>query len=271
MSGPEEIFSDEWLRLARASNDEALGAAEAAKDSVYGQLYLSTLREWFEEFPLSAKDKSHLRARLESMKNEEHLSGVNELSWWKFMLREGCTAKPLLPAGTPTPDFFVETPSEFYAEVTTTNMSDDEKNKAESGALISLDHDASIRRFLGKVTAKKERQLKYAAGQRMAGVLVIFDYSHWSGFGTQLYIAIADALLKGNCAFAGLPPELSAIAYVERSVQEGNIGIKCSYSAMYYNPFALYSLAAGTFPSLNQFFLQSGSIETRPASGWVRL
>ena len=60
-----------------------------------GGIYLNTLRLWFERFPVSKKQKKHLKNRIESFNNADHLGGVNEIVWWEFANSFGWTAKPI--------------------------------------------------------------------------------------------------------------------------------------------------------------------------------
>jgi hypothetical protein len=58
--------------------------------------------------------------------------------------------------------------------------------------------------------------MKYAADQGKPCVFVLFDYTTWSGFGTQLFRALGESLLGRNLGFKSFPAELSALAYLER-------------------------------------------------------
>jgi hypothetical protein len=105
------IFDDNWLRNAQAncSSDSWANEVIETLDST-GQRYLSMLNSWFASFPLrSTKEKQHLRKRLESLQNEDHLGGVNELTWWAFMQLEGICGNPLT-SRTSCPDFQLAPP-----------------------------------------------------------------------------------------------------------------------------------------------------------------
>jgi hypothetical protein len=218
-----------------------------------GRIYLSTLRLWFERFPLTLKQKHQLRTRLESLRDDEHLGGVNELAWWAFIVREGCTAAPLPPAAEPRPDFELESPTGCFVEVSTLNVSQKDKAHFEVGKGVALDHAETIRRVVGKLTDEKQRQLKYASDHTKPGVLALFDYTPWSGFGTLFYRKLGVFLLGKQLGFRSLPSELSAIVYLERKVQDGRMALSRNRSGVYYNPLALHPLPHGAFPSLNQF------------------
>lgn len=115
----------------------------------------------------------------------------------------------------------------------------------------------------------------YAASRRKRFVLALFDYTTWSGFATQFFHALREHLLGRSIGFKLLPPELSAIIYLERKVSpdgwSGRIGLSTLRSAVYYNPLTLHPLPAMSFPSLNQFSLQLLSIAPTCADPWIYL
>lgn len=266
------IFDANWIRQAQATASKKSWAHDAieALDTT-GGIYLSSLRLWFNEFPLKPKQKQALAARLESTKNEDHLGGVNELAWWAFLQKEQFHVNPIPPAKSSTPDFWVTAPSEFFVEVSTLNVSNQDKAKFEAREAAGLDHTETLRRILGKFTNEKQQQLLYAADQKKPGALVLFDYTTWSALGTQFYRFLGDFLLGKQCGFQGLPAELSALVYVERKCINGHIGISRLRSATYYNPNAKYALPLGTFTSLNQFWSQMVTTESVPTDYWVWL
>jgi hypothetical protein len=159
------IFDDNWLTNARAKSSSDSWANEAVEMlDTTGQIYLSTLRLWFDRFPLSdTKERQHLRVRLESLKNEDHLGGVNELAWWAFMQREGIAGKPLPTSSTPRPDFQLQPPADCFVEVSTLNVSDQDKATFQSGNSVALDEAETIRRIILKASGKKKRQLFYTS------------------------------------------------------------------------------------------------------------
>jgi hypothetical protein len=266
------IFDDNWLKEARAkSNSDSWVNAVIETLDTTGQIYLSTLRLWFERFPLNAKEKKHLRIRLESFQNTDHLGGVNELAWWEFMQREGIKGKPL-SSSKPCPDFQLEPPADCFVEVSTLNVSEKDKAKFKDGCPVALDHNETIRRVIGKLTDDKRCQLTYAVERKKAGVLALFDYTEWSGYGTQFFGVLGGALLGTQFEFKNLPPELSAIAYVERKVlEDGRIVLSRQRSAIYYNPLALHPLRRGVFSTLGEFSCQLVSIEPKSVEPWIWL
>jgi hypothetical protein len=98
--------------------------------------------------------------------------------------------------------------------------------------------------------------MSYPAIQTRPGTLVLFDYTIWGAFGTQFFRFLADFLLGKGRGFQELPPELSALVYVERKVVDGRIATSQDRSAIYYNPNAKYPLPVGTFTALNQCWSQ---------------
>jgi hypothetical protein len=267
------IFGDEWLKRARAARTGDCWISDVIKTfDTTGQIYLSTLRLWFTKFPLTPRQKQGLRSRLESFRNDEHLGGVNELAWWALMLRDGLICTPIPPAKSPRPDFELQQPAECFVEVSTLNVSLKDKRNFEteedSGV---LDHAETIRRVMGKLTAEKEQQMKYAADHQRPGVLVIFDYTTWSGFGTRFFRTLGEFLVGKQLGFKTFPPEVSAMIYLERKVLDGRIALNRHRSAIYYNPLALHSLAPGTFASLNQFWSQLVFTESKSPEHWLWL
>jgi hypothetical protein len=264
MSRTLTLFDATWLTQAQAkkSTDSWVTEVIAAPE---GTLYLDVLRVWFGRFPLnSIKDRRALKARLESLNTSDHLGGVNELSWWEFMRRTNLHAEPISTTTNPRPDFKVLTPTEFFVEVSTLNVSEAEKKKLECEGAIPLDHAETLRRLLLKAANDKKDQISYAASEGRACALVLFDYTMWSGFGTRFFRFLARALLGKTLEYAQLPVELSAIVYVERKVIDGRIAISRDRSAAYYNPHAKHPLPIGTFSVLRQFWCQM--METEPAS-----
>lgn len=272
MAAKTIIFDKSWTRRARASTDNTSWVRDVmATLDTTGGVYLASLRMWLNTFPLNAKQKKGLASRMESFKNEDHLGAVNELAWWAFLQREQHNIKPIATTSSPTPDFSVLAPSKFFVEVSTLNVSTQDQCKFQAGDSVELDHTETLRRILGKLTAEKQRQLSYAAGQKSPGVLVLFDYTTWSAFGTQFYRVLANFLLGEQRGFQGLSVELSALVYVERKVSNGRIAISRLRSATYYNPHAKYPLPMGTFASLNQFSCQIVESGSASPEGWVWL
>lgn len=267
------IFGDDWLQRARAATTGASWMADVIETfDTTGQIYLSTLRLWFTRFPMKPKQKQGLHSRLESFKNDEHLGGVNELAWWAFMLREGFICTPILTARSSRPDFEIQQPAECFVEVSTLNVAEKDKKSFETEENSGvLDHAETIRRLIGKLTAEKHQQMKYAADRQRPGVLVIFDYTPWSGFDTHFFRTLGEFLLGKQFGFKTFPPEVSAIVYLERKVLDGRIALSRHRSAIYYNPLALHSLAPGTFPSLNQFWSQLVFTESKSPEHWLWL
>ncbi|MBI4525443.1 MAG: hypothetical protein HY695_16705 [Deltaproteobacteria bacterium] len=258
------VLDGQWLRKAKARTagdtwvDDVLGSIDAG-----GGVYLSTLRAWFDEFPLRGnKNKRAFKARIESFANEDHLGAVNEVSWWKFMERTGLEGIPLQPSKTARPDFYITSPSEFFCEVSTLNVSDNDKRSFRRCQGIDLDHRSTMKRLLLKVTREKQTQIAYGAQKHIPSVLVLFDYTTWSGFATEFYRYLAKLLLGSEGVLSLLPKDLSALVYIERKVLDGRIVLSRDRSAVYYNPSARHALPFGTLPTLIQF--SNGIVEVRP-------
>lgn len=268
----QQVFGDDWLRKAQSKSKDAswVNAVVETLDTS-GQIYLCGLRLWFNEFPATPNDKKKLCERLENFQDQEHLGGVNELAWWAFMRREGIGAHVVKTAKTPRPDFQLEPPLDCFVEVSTLNVSENDRNERCVGNSVALDHRETIRRVVGKLTDEKHKQLIYATNQGKPAVLALFDYTEWSAFGTDCFKTLGEFLLGTEFGFRNLPPELSALVYLERKVLDGRIALSCDRSAIYYNPLAVQPLSLGSFPSLKQFWSQVASSEPGLPECWVYL
>jgi hypothetical protein len=269
------LFDESWLKKVQNRNasdswaDEVISTLDAG-----GSIYLGILRLWFSQFPLSNKQKKGLKANFESFNNEDHLGAVNELSWWKFMQRIKFSAEPIPASRTSKvhkPDFRIESPANFFVEVSTPNVSEKDKKKFVTGNSCTLDHSQTLGRIIRKVSEQKQQQIQYAAKQKQPCALVLFDYTTWSGLATQFFHFLTDFLLGEKMGFKGLSDGLSALVYIERKVIDGRILISRERSAIYYNPIAKYPLPIGIFPTLNQFAYQMIAIEPNFSDHWIRL
>lgn len=155
--------------------------------------------------------------------------------------------------GSARPDFYVTQPCELYIEVSTVNISQCDSKKIQQENSIALDNDETIRRVFGKFTEDKLKQLSYASNKNRPGVIVLFDYTYWSGFGTQFCQQLERVLLGQTCGFRSLPIELSALIYVDRHLVNGRFAIHRFRSAIYYNPYAGIPLAPSFLDALVQF------------------
>lgn len=267
------LFDKRWLKSARAKNHSTPSWVRDVMETLdtTGGVYLSLLRQWFDRFPLTASDKQKLKTELESFNNPDHLGAVNELTWWEFMRRTKLQANTVPTASTRRPDFKVTTPVEFFVEVSTLNISDTENKKIAAGNTVALNHLETLRRLLVKVMQDKKHQISYAASQNCPCVLVLFDYTEWSAFGTEFYRFLGDSLLGRGLDFARLPAKLSALVYVERKVIKGRIAVSKHRSAIYYNPIARHALPVGTLGALRQFWCQVLEAEPKSQNNWVWL
>ena len=268
------VFDEGWRARASGSalGDSWARAVIATLDADGGG-YLDILALWFDRFPLtSEKQRWALKTRLESCTTSDHLGAVNELSWYEFMRWAGLQASPIPPANAPRPDFKVTAPAEFFVEVSTLNVSDAERKERQETGGVDLNHKETLRRLLRKAAGEKDAQVAYAASESRPCMLVLFDYTSWSGLATNRYRFLATALLGEGRAFAQLPVALSAVVYAERKVfSAGRIAISQQRSAIYYNPAALYPLVVGAFDMLRQFGRDFGEVEPKSQEDWVWL
>jgi len=273
ISRGQPLFNEDWLQRARAAKGKNGWAAEVISAlGTTGGIYLSCLRHWFELFPLKLKEKNGLRTRLESLKVEDHLGAVNELTWWALMQQhQGVKIAPLPAAASPRPDFQVLPPADYYVEVSTLNVSQQDQATFQRGASVALNHAETIRRLLGKLTTEKKSQLRYALDKGKAAALVVFDYTTWSGMGTRFFRELGEYLLGARIGFASCPAELSALIYVERKVLDGHIVLSRDRSAAYCNPLAAYRLPSGTFPMFQEYSSRMVVTEPQSSDSWIRL
>jgi len=252
----KKLFGNEWLSKARNTNLESNCYARniIEKIDTSGQVYLNNIILLFDEFPANPKDKNKLRTQLECFDNTAHLGGVNELTLWDLMRSKGIKINPEPTAKEPRPDFKLTNP-DCFVEVSTLNPSKVDTLNLNNGNGVELCHDETIKRIVKKITDEKLKQISYANTKNKPAVLVLFDYTAWSGFGTEFFYELRNFLFdKNQCGFNELPIELSAIVYLERYVQDGQIKWNSNSWAVYYNPMAKYPLPF-SFPFLKQFSL----------------
>lgn len=97
MTRRTDIFDDNWIKRTKATAGSNSWAHDALRTlDTTGGVYLSSIRLWFNQYPLQSKQKQALAARLESTKDEDHLGAVNELVWWPFFARKNSTSIPCL-------------------------------------------------------------------------------------------------------------------------------------------------------------------------------
>jgi hypothetical protein len=265
------VFDVSWLDQARAETPNDSWVSGVMTYPEEGKLYLQTLRDWFAEFPISSrKDRVELKKRLERYDTRDHLGAVNELVWWEFMRRIHLHAEPVPTSTTPRPDFRVLKPSEFFAEVSTLNVSIQEGEELRKGG-VRPDPDKTLRRILLKAANDKKHQICYAFGKQKPCALVLFDYGVWSGLGLDWCSAFADALLGRTHASTKLPDSVSAIVYVVRKVIDGRMAVNRNRSAVYYNPGAKYPLPTGIFSKLREFRSEKTDTKSPRPDCWLWL
>lgn len=244
-------FSQTWLSKAKAYQKSDSWVADLVQNIPgTGKLYLDTLKNWYRKFPVTSL---HLRNRLDSFNTADHLGGVNELYWWQVMQKFGWNANPIPVGKTKRPDFQISAPAKFFCEVTTLNISTRDIKAMRGGKGVPLDHLQTIGRLLRKAGREKKDQLAYAENRGFPAVLVVFDYTVWSGFATQFYKELKTYLLGSTNGFASLPDSLSAIVYMEKKFLNGRFAMSLVRSAAYHNPYAAYPLSCGVFAVIRQF------------------
>ncbi|MEJ2351196.1 MAG: hypothetical protein P8Y03_15535, partial [Anaerolineales bacterium] len=186
MTVQQDLYDKNWRDNIKAEDLSSSWARDVlGKIDEDGGVYLSTIREWFSKFPVGSADQSrHMRKRLESLNTADHLGAVNELFWYNLATFLEWQLKALAVKST-APDFEVSSPACFYCEVTTLNVSQTDRQRLEEGLSAPLNHNGEAARILRKATDEKIEQLKYGYNNRKPSVLVVFDYSTFSGLGTQ--------------------------------------------------------------------------------------
>jgi hypothetical protein len=267
------VFDDDW-RVNASGNalPDSWARDVIATLDQDGGTYLDTLSLWFGRFPLtSQRHRWTLKTRLESLATVDHLGAVNELSWYEFMRHEKMEASPLPPVDLPRPDFKVTAPVDLFVEVSTLNVSGAERRALQSTGGVDLNHMETLRRLLRKATDEKTAQIEHAASEHLPCLLVLFDYTFWSGLATDYCRFLATALLGEPGAFPQLTVALSAIAYVERKIVAGRIAISLRRSAIYHNPAASHPLAPDILNVLRKFGRTTGEIEPASHEDWLWL
>ncbi len=253
MRNHEEIFTDSWLKNSQYAGEDSWAFRVWRDRESDGSVYLEYIRNWYQHLPLGSATKEQLRKRLENYKTEDHLGGVNELAWWVYMKQRGFDVVPIDTTDASRPDFHVKSPSEFIVEVTTLNSSRGDNVAFYQLAGAHLDQEATVRRIIAKANEEEKRaQFKYGADKGLASVLVLFDYSAFSGYGTQTEAAIEQTLLTETDNFSQLPHELSALIYVEKTGQHGKPAFVRSKTVVFHNPSALHPISLDPFSDLIQ-------------------
>lgn len=254
----QQLYDDNWLNNVKSKNISSSWAEDVLRDiDGYGGIYLYKIREWFLKFPCSTKQSKHMKKCLESVVTEDHLGAVNELFCYN-LARFFKWSLEVLTEKRSAPDFRVISPSCFYCEITTLNISQSDSNSFAKGKSVPItNHDKEASRILRKVAEEdKISQLKYGYDKQKPSVLIVFDYTMSSGFGTQRSRAFADTLLDTSA----MPKELSTLVYLERYISKGKFKLRLSQSAAYHNPSAGYPLEKTVFSRVKQFPLEYSEI-----------
>jgi hypothetical protein len=256
-----ELYNQSWLDGLKSKFTQESWVSDVIADiNGSGGVYLAILREWFLSHPLPSKGKKqHMKNALESLNNSDHLGAVNELCWFRLMCDLSLSPEALPEGRRKTPDFKGKSMlgSVFFCEVTTLNVSDKDSESISAGKGASLNQEIEISRIIRKATEEKAAQLQFGYKNQKGMVFVVFDYSIFSGLGTQRPLALADALLKTPTGLQAMKPYVSAIIYVERYVKGGRSRIRTSQSAVYHNPSADYPISTELFGCFVQYFIDS--------------
>lgn len=254
MSEQQKIYDDNWINNIKYKDISSSWAKDVLNDiEGYGGVHLSKIREWFSKFPFGSPVQSnHMKKRLESHITEDYLGAVNELFWYNLVRLHEWDLEALSEKKS-APDFNVTSPACFYCEITTLNTSQSDRNSFANGTGVPLNHDKEAARILRKTAEEKIEQLRYGYHKQKPSVLVVFDYSTFSGLGTQRPQALADVLLGSSGGLQTMPRELSALLYLERYVKEGKFRLRLSQSAAYHNPSADYPIERDIFSWVIQF------------------
>jgi len=246
------LFSDTWLNDATNAPEESW-ALDVARDlNTNGQRYLDWIKCHYEYFVGIDRSTLHLRKRLESIKTEDHLGGINELVSFSYMRKLGLQVRPLETTNRPRPDFRIVGGDDFFVEVSTLNVSDEDRIALTKLAGASLKQDRTIERVFVKLNKKKE-QFEYGENQSKPTALFLFDYSAHSGYGVQTAQAIDIALNREDCAYFSFPRSLSALVFFTKCVIDGRPVIRKSKTAIFHNPLASIELVLDPFHDIGQY------------------
>jgi len=108
--------------------------------------------------------------------------------------------------------------------------------------------------------------MSFSANLNKPFCLVLFDYTEFSGYGTEFNCFLRKELFEPGQEFKNLPEELSALVYVERKIK-----FSTQRSAVYCNPFAKNPLPKGAFRFFKRFYSCSSEIESENQSPWIVL
>lgn len=205
-----ELYSQSWLdELKSKSTQESWVSDVIADINGSGGVYLAILRDWFLSHPFPSKGtKQQMKNALESLNNSDHLGAVNELCWFRLMGDLSLSPEALPEDSRNTPDHMGKSTlgTEFFCEVTTLNVSGKDAASISSGKGASLNQEIEISRIIRKATEEKAVQLQFGYKNQKGMVFVVFDYSIFSGLGTQRPLALADALLKTPTGLQAMKP-----------------------------------------------------------------
>lgn len=267
------IFGDKWQRDIKQS-DREIEWADHCNFSVL-EPYINKLIELYNAYPLSKKDQKNFKRRIESYCNNQHLSAVNEMAFFFLLKKYSYEIKPIPTSqNEATPDFEIYSPCEFYAEVTTLNVSENDGQNFNQNGSYELNHAHQAYRII-KLKCKgdnnKQKQMLFNNSNSKPFCLAVFDYIPFSGFGTNFNCFLANKMFEPSDGFEKLPKELSALAYIEKRFINGTIMFSSRRSVIYINPNALNPLPEGAFHFFNKHYSIATVIEPENQSDWISL
>lgn len=246
MNDHTTIFDTQWLEQAALQNENTWAIDVQEDLERTGRTYLRNVADWYHTFMAEFDKEQHLLRSLKSFDNSRHVEAVHELALYSYLYRNGMTVNPVTRRKEQrTPDFHVIGSFEYYMEITSLNPSDKDKQSS----VAELDQNENIKRILGKIIYKAP-QLDIAASQEIPGLLVVFDYTTWSGLGAQTSTALSNILSNTDGAYFSWPRNISALAFIHRDVIRGIPRINQERSVVLHNPLALYEINESMFSDL---------------------
>ena len=242
------IFDETWRAdvLQQCENSWALDAVD--NNTGEGQEYLMLISNWYGMYMEASDADGHLLRRLRSHKNTIHVEGVHELTWHAYLNMHGMEVTPIpTRRNEKTADFHVNGSSSYVMEITSLNSSETKDEQS----CKTLDSEKTLKRTLRKLNYKAQ-QLNTAVKDGVAGVVVIFDYSEFSGLGVNNCSFIEQYLNCTDNAHYSWSRNISALVFIHRDVLDGRPSIRRNRSAVFHNPIAYYPVNESVFTDLVQ-------------------
>ncbi len=175
------IFDEIWRKNALQQNRKSWALDAIENFTGEGQKYLMLLSNWYAMYMEATDSDGHLLRRLKSYENNMHVEGVHELTWHVYLNMQGMEVTPIpTRKNEKTADFYVTGSCSYYMEVTSLNP----RGTKDEESLKNLDNENTLKRIFRKLDDKAQ-QLNTAVTEKAPGVIVIFDYSEFSGLGVD--------------------------------------------------------------------------------------